>query len=239
MIKISELSVFFPAYNEEENIKKTILSAVKILKKVCKKWEVLVIDDGSKDKTAEIVKQLSKKQKRIKLIRHKENKGYGAALKTGFYSCKYKYICYTDSDGQFDFKEIKKFISAIRNYDLVIGYRKKRTDRLYRRFLAKILRFVNLILFNLNVKDVDCGFKLFKREILYKIGKLITASAITETEFVVRAQRLGFKIKEIGVLHHSRREGEQTGGKIKVILKASWEGLKLWWLLKREKICFS
>jgi len=234
MKKIKELSVFFPAYNEEKNIEKTILKAVQILKKRAQKWEVVVVNDGSQDKTKEIIDKLAENYKEIRLINHKKNKGYGAALKTGIYSCKYSLICFTDSDGQFNFKEIDKFLKKITDFDLVIGYRKRRTDKLYRRLLARVLRLANLILFGINVRDIDCGFKLFKKKIVNKIGELKTESAITETEFIVRAHRAGFKISEVGVTHNSRIEGEQTGGKFKVIFKAGMEGLKLWWILLRK-----
>ncbi len=234
MKKVAALSVFFPAYNEEKNIKSTILQAVKVLNQIAKIWEILVINDGSTDKTAEIVKKLSKKDKRVKLLNHKKNRGYGAALKTGLFKSRYPLICYTDSDGQFNIEEIKKFLPQIKFYDLVIGYREKRTDKLFRRILANILRGANLILFGLHFQDIDCGFKLFKKEVVDKIGKLETESAITETEFVLRAKRMGFKIAQVGVGHNSRLLGEQTGGKFKIIFKAGLEAFKLRLLLLRE-----
>ena len=117
---------------------------------------------------------------------------------------------------------------------MVIGYRIRRTDTLYRRFMAQVLHLVGIILFGINVKDVDCGFKLFKKVILEKIGPLKTASAITETELITRTKKAGFRIKEVGVKHHSRPGGEQTGGKPSVVLKAALEGLRLWLSLARE-----
>lgn len=236
MKKIPQLSVFFPAYNEQKNIKVTVLKAVAVLRQIAKQWEILVIDDGSSDNTGKIVKQLAKKNKNIRLLTHKTNKGYGGALKTGIFNSKYSLICFTDSDGQFDFQEIKKFLPEIEKADLVIGYRGKRTDKYYRRILARTLFLANWILFGLRVKDVDCGFKLFKKKVVDKIGKLVTESAITETEFIVRAQKAGFKIVQVGVNHRSRTKGEQTGGKFQVVLKAGLEGLKLWWFLLMERL---
>ena len=234
MKKVSQLSVFFPAYNEEKNIKETVLKALAILKEIAEKWEIVVVDDGSTDDTAKIVKKLSSNNENIHLISHRKNKGYGGVIKTGIYSCKYDLICYTDSDGQFNFEEIDKFLDKINENDLVIGYRLTRSDDLYRRILARILWLADYILFGLNVKDVDCGFKLFKKNIIDKIGKLKTESAITETEFVVRVKKAGLKIVEVGVKHYSRIEGKQTGGKLKIISKAAIEGLKLWRLLLKE-----
>src|SRR5581483_9287769 len=102
---VSELSVFFPAYNEEGNIKNTILNAKKVLDKVAGRWEIIIVNDGSKDKTSEIAHKLEKEYKGVKVI-DQENKGYGGALKTGLYDCQYDWISFTDSDGQFDFEEI-------------------------------------------------------------------------------------------------------------------------------------
>ena len=234
MKKVSQLSVFFPAYNEEKNIKETVLKALAILKEIAEKWEIVVVDDGSTDDTAKIVKKLSSNNENIHLISHRKNKGYGGVIKTGIYSCKYDLICYTDSDGQFNFEEIDKFLDKINENDLVIGYRLTRSDDLYRRILTRILWLADYILFGLNVKDVDCGFKLFKKNIIGEIGKLKTESAITETEFVVRVKRAGLKIGQVGVKHHLRKDGKQTGGKLKVISKAAIEGLKLWRLLLKE-----
>lgn len=233
---IPEISVFFPAYNEEENIARTVASAVKVLEKIANKYEIIVIDDGSQDKTAQIVKDLSNKDKHIRLVSHHPNQGYGAALNTGFSECRYGVICYTDSDGQFDFEEIYNFIELLKvGNDMVIGYRIKRTDDPYRRLMARILHYVGMVMFGINVKDVDCGFKVFKKDILKKIGLLKTSSAITETELVTRTIRAGFKLAQVGVQHHSREGGEQTGGKPGVILKAAKEGFKLWGILKNEK----
>lgn len=232
---LPELSVFFPAYNEAENIATTVKKAIEELKKCAGRWEVIVVDDGSSDNTANIIKKLIGEEPRVRLIQHVPNRGYGASIKTGMNESKYKYICYTDSDGQFDFKEIHSFIAALNaGFDMVIGYRISRTDNLYRRFMAQVLHLVGIILFGINVKDVDCGFKLFKKEILDKIGPLKTASAITETELVTRTKKAGFKIIEVGVQHHSRPGGEQTGGKPSVVFKAALEGVRLWAALRAE-----
>jgi len=231
MKKVSELSVFFPAYNEAENIKNTVLEAIKVLNETAQQWEIIVVNDGSKDNTIAVVNNLIKTNKKIRLVSHQTNKGYGAAIKTGLASARYKLIAHMDSDGQFTFAEIVKFLEKINQADLVLGYRFKRIDSLYRRILQKILWLADWILFGLKVKDIDCGFKLFKKEVVEKIGKLVTESAITETEFVVRCQKAGFKIIEVRVDHHPRLDGVQTGGKLKVILKAGIEGLYLWWIL--------
>lgn len=225
----TKLSVFFPAYNEEENIGRTVSAAAAWLEKSKIIYEILVIDDGSKDRTPEIVRALAKKNKHIKLIRHTKNRGYGGALKSGLYRSQYPWICFTDSDGQFRFDEITKFLPYAKDHDMIIGFRIARQDNIFRRFFASLLKLGDWILFGLWYKDIDCGFKLFKREVVEKTKPLVTESAITTTEFIYRAKKAGFRIKEVGVTHHARLEGIQTGGQFKIIFKASKEALILWW----------
>jgi glycosyltransferase involved in cell wall biosynthesis len=228
---IKNLSVFFPAYNEQENISRTVRLAVKFLVKNKINYEILVIDDGSIDNTADEVKKLSIKNKKIKLITHKKNRGYGGALRTGMSKAGYEWICFTDSDGQFNFSELERFFPHIESHDLIVGYRQKRKDNALRRLFARLLQWGDFILFGIWLRDIDCGFKLFKKEVVEKVWPLTTESAITETEFMVRAKRAGFKIKEVGVNHLARLEGIQTGGQIRIIAKAMKEALLLFWQL--------
>ncbi len=230
------ISVFLPAYNEEANIQNTILSVDNVLKKIASDYEILIIDDGSTDKTGEMIKKAAKNNSHIRMIAHSKNKGYGAALKTGLYAVRYPWVAQMDSDGQFDFSEINKFLDKKDKADLVIGYRTRRTDSFYRRSMAKILWLADFILYGLNVRDIDCGFKLFKKEVVTKLPILKTESAITVTEFIVRAYAAGFIIKQVGVHHYSRKEGKQTGGKPSIIFKAALQGIILWFYLLKEKI---
>lgn len=233
---VPELSAFFPAYNEEDNIRQTLTKAIKVLQKITPTWEVIVIDDGSKDKTSEIVKEIQKEYpKKVKLITHSPNRGYGGALKSGLYNAQYKWIAFTDADGQFDFKEIYHFIDEAKreNADLVIGYRLQRQDSWKRKLIGQMLKIWNFIWYGVWFKDADCGFKLIKKEVVDEIPHLETESAITETEFLIRAKRAGFKFSEIGVKHYPREEGAQTGGNFKVIFKAAKESFKLWKALRK------
>jgi len=228
---ISELSVFFPAYNEEKNIESTVESAIKTLQEIAKKWEVLVVNDGSTDKTQNVVEKIAKKYPdNVRLITHSPNKGYGGALKSGFYNCKLEWIAFTDSDGQFKFDEITHFIDIANreDADLVIGYRLKREDSFARIMIANLLKVWNFILYGAWFKDADCGFKLVKKQVIDEIPKLQTESAITETEVLIRSKKAGFKISEVGVRHYPRNDGCQTGGNPKVIWKAIVESFKLW-----------
>lgn len=231
MKKIPQLSVFFPVYNEAANIEATVMGALKVLPQVANEYEITIINDGSSDKTAQVVEKLTRRYKTVKLINHPVNRGYGAAIKTGLTTARWPWICYTDADGQFRFEEIGRFLPYVDDADVIVGFRRRRTDNPIRRFLAMLLRIWDTLLFGLNLKDVDCGFKLFKKQVVDAVGPLVTESAITETEFMARAKRSGFIIKEVGVTHHARPEGIQTGAKLKVILKAWAESFKLWWHL--------
>lgn len=229
--KLPELSIFFPFWNEEKNIEKVVENAIIVAKKVATKWEILMIDDGSMDKTLEKARHLEKKYPNLRTITHMPNRGYGAALREGFTHASYKYIVFNDGDGQFDFSEVTKFIQYIDTYDMVIGYRQKRNDRnLYKRLLLmNILRFADLLLFHFHFKDIDCGFKMFKRESLDKMLPFRSEGAIITTEILAKAKQKKLKIKEVGVIHYPRAHGEQTGANFPVLIRAGLEILILWY----------
>jgi len=233
MEKLPELSLFFPAYNEESNLKNTIEKAIPVLKQVALRYEILIINDGSKDKTGEVALQLARKYPFIRVVTHSPNRGYGAALKSGMYKSRFDWIAFTDSDGQFDFSEITKFIKKQKETkaDLVIGYYLKRAVPFYRILGSKIWELSVWLLFGLKVTDTDCGFKFFKKEVVEKIPKLeAERGPFISSEFLIKVQKAGFKIVEVGVHHYPRKAGQQTGSSLKVILS----GLKDLIRLKRK-----
>jgi len=225
------ISVFFPTYNEEGNIKNTVLKAVKVLEKVFKEWEIVIVNDGSIDNTKKIATELSKTNTRIRVINHEVNKGYGASLQTGFYNTKYDWIVFTDSDGQFDFSEITKFVETQENTnaDLVIGYYKNRQVSKFKKITSKMWELAVMLLFGLHVKDIDCGFKLISKEVINKIPRLESQrGAFISSEFLIKAKRQGFKMVEIPVTHFPRVEGKGTGRDVKVIIKSFVDLFRLW-----------
>lgn len=227
---ISELSVFFPAYNEEGSIKKTVEDAKKVLLKIANKWEIVVVNDGSRDKTSQIAHELSKKDKKIRVI-DQENKGYGGAVKTGLYDSQYQWIAFTDSDGQFDFSEISNFIEEqkITKADLVIGYYKKRQVSKFKIWTSKLWEISVFILFGLHVTDIDCGFKFISKKVIDKIPKLESErGAFISSEFLIKSKKEEFKIVEIPVTHYPRVKGTGTGRNINVIVKSFFDLGKLW-----------
>lgn len=226
-----KITAFFPAHNEEANIGELAKKTSKVLSELCEEYEIIVVNDGSKDKTKEVVENLMKEDKHIRLINHEVNKGYGAALKSGFYNAKYEWIFFTDGDGQFDVSEIKKLIDLSKDCDIATGYRIKRQDPIHRKINAFAWGTLVKLLFGFKVKDVDCAFKLIKKEIIDKI-QLEADGAMISTELLAKANKLGYRIKEVGVNHYPRKAGKQTGAKLKVILRAFKELFKLYGKLK-------
>lgn len=235
MNKISELSLFFPCYNEEKNIEKTVTAALLVLPRVANKWEILLINDGSKDKTGKIIDSLAKKHKNIRTIHHAVNRGYGAAVKSGLYNSRYDWITFTDSDGQFDFSEITSFIEKQRetNADLVVGYYKKRQVSKFKILTSKMWELAVFILFGLKVHDIDCGFKFISKKVIQSIPELTSErGAFISSEFLIKAKKGKFKIVEIPVTHYPRVAGLGTGRNIDVIIESFKDLLKLWLSLK-------
>jgi glycosyltransferase involved in cell wall biosynthesis len=233
-MSVDTLSVSMPAYNEEKNIGKTIENVLSVLKTLnLKDYEVIVVDDGSKDKTAQVVKNLEKKDSHIKLVDHEVNKGYGEAVKSGLYSAKMDYIVFVDSDGQFDFADINKLIEKIDEVDIVVGYRINRQDSPMRLINGWGWTQLSNILFGLGVKDIDCGFKLFKKKVIDTIPKIeSTRGAMINPEVLAKSKKAGFRIAQVGVSHFPRTEGSSTGAKLSVIFSSFADLIKMWWKLK-------
>ncbi len=228
---LNELSVFYPAYNEGERIAKTIEKTFAYLPKVAKKYEVIVVNDGSKDNTGSVVEKLMKKYKELKMITHSPNKGYGEALKSGFANSQYEWVVFTDSDGQFDFGEISEFIKTQRRTkaDLVIGYYKKRAVPFYRKLNSQLWQLIVYMLFGLKVRDIDCAFKLINRKVIEGIGPLESGrGAFISSEFLIKAKKKGFKIVEIPITHYARAGGKGTGANLDVIIQSFVDLFSLW-----------
>lgn len=228
---IHELSVFLPTYNEEENIKITTLKVQDVLEKIADNWEIIIVNDGSTDRTLESAKALVRSDRRIRLINHEKNLGYGAALKTGFYNARFPWIAFIDSDGQFDFSEITSLIEKQKetNADLVIGYYKKRQVSRSVILTTKLWVYFVFFLFGLKVRDIDCGFKLVRKSVIDKIPKLESErGAFISSELLIKAKKKNFKTVEVPVTHYPRTKGRATARKIDVIFRSFVDLFKLW-----------
>lgn len=225
---VEELSIFFPFWNEEKNIEQVVRKAIPVAEGLSKKWEIIMIDDGSSDKTLQLAQKLASENKRLRFVSHSPNRGYGAALKEGFAHARYGLVVFNDGDGQFDFSQISKFIEKIDDADIVIGFRKKRIDHPLRHLLMNLLKIWDFAFFGFYYRDIDCGFKMFKREALEKIQPLLSEGAMITTEILARAKRAGLRITEVEVSHYPRRYGNQSGGNVRVVLRAIFESFLLW-----------
>lgn len=224
--KIS-LSLFFPAYNEEENIAATVAEAQAIAEKVSDDYEIIIVNDGSKDKTGDIADALALKDARIKVVHHHPNQGYGAAVWSGVQVATKEHVFFTDADLQFDIQELSKLVEYVDTHDVIIGYRAKRRDPFMRLVNAKGWNILNRILFGLKVKDIDCAFKLFKRAVIKDIP-VQSRGAMLSAELLIRLARQGIVFKEIPVTHLPRRMGSPTGAKPAVIIRAFKEMIKMY-----------
>ncbi len=213
------LSVFFPAYYDELNIGKVTRNAVKILEELkLKDYEIIIIEDGSPDRTGEVADELAGEFSKVRVIHHEKNMGYGATLKDGFVNAKMDYVFYTDGDNQFDLTEMKKFIALIPFSDIVVGYRKHKQYSLYRKFTSLCYNYLLKIIFDIHYWDIDCAFKLFKTDLFRKI-EIKSIDAFIDAEIMLKANLLDYTVTELGVQHLPRLDGVSTGARPSVILR--------------------
>lgn len=231
--RVPELSVFFPAYNEEANVRTTTEAILRVLPSVADRFEVLIVDDGSLDQTGTIADELSAANPNVRVIHHATNRGYGGALRTGFYNCRHELIAFIDGDGQFDFGEIPRFLAASPHADLVVGYRLQRRDSLLRTLNARAWGMLIGAVFRLRVRDIDCAFKLIHKNVLRKISRLRSDGAMISAELLVRCRNAGLSIQEVPVHHFPRHAGEQSGANLRVIVKAFRDLFGLWRALRQ------
>ncbi|MEX2012950.1 MAG: glycosyltransferase family 2 protein [Candidatus Levyibacteriota bacterium] len=228
MDKVPELSVFFPFWNEEKNIERVVKKAIPVVQKIASKWEIIMVDDGSSDNTLKIAKKLASQNPNLVVVSDPKNRGYGSALRYGFSKAKYSLVVFNDGDGQFDLGEVSKMLPKIKKADIVIGFRKKRLDNPFRHVLMNLLKIWDFILFGLYFKDIDCGFKLFSKEALRKITPFKSEGAMITTEILAKAKKKNLKIAQVQVTHYPRKYGDQSGGNLRVIIRAVRESLILW-----------
>ena len=220
------LSVFFPCYNEEANVEPLARKTMAVLEPLVHDWELILVNDGSRDKTAEIIDRLGAENPRIRPVHHAKNGGYGAALQTGFRSATRDYVFFTDGDGQFDIREIDMMLVRRNEADILCGYRKHRQDKWIRKANAACWGWLVKRMLRFRCRDVDGAFKLFRREIFDRI-EMKSTGAMISAEILARATHAGYTMIDIPVTHLPRTAGTQTGAKFRVILKAFKELVKL------------
>jgi glycosyltransferase involved in cell wall biosynthesis len=227
------ISVFFPCYNEQDNVGSTVEKALDVLGKLGMDFEVIIIDDGSSDDTGQIANELAGRDGRIKVVHHPDNLGYGAALQSGFAAATKELVFYTDGDGQFDIGEMPPLLPLLEQYDIVSCYRLNRRDSLVRKINGWCWTKLVCLLFGLKIRDIDCAFKLYKREVFQGLH-LSSTGALIDTEVLARASRRGYLITQKGVHHYPRTAGSQTGSDLRVILRAFRELFMLYGNIRRQ-----
>jgi len=219
LASIPSISVFFPCHNEAPNIGPLVSKTLHVLGKLTPDFEIIIVDDGSTDGTYKIIDSLAAEYDTVKAVHHEKNLGYGAALQSGFRAATKKLVFYTDSDGQFDIAEMPKLLPMMKQYDVVSCYRLDRQEGLIRKINAWAWTKLVCRVFKMNVRDIDCAFKLFKRRIFDDI-KIRSTGALIDAEILARATRKGYSITQTGVHHYPRKAGVQSGAKLSVIFRA-------------------
>jgi glycosyltransferase involved in cell wall biosynthesis len=231
--RVPALSYFFPAHNEEANLRGLVEEALATLPELAETFEIVIVDDGSRDATPRIADELAAADPRIRVVHHPRNRGYGAALRSGFAASRYELLAFTDGDRQFQVVDLGRLTARYLQggADAVVGYRIKRADPLVRTLYAKAYRLANRIFFGLRITDVDCACKLFRRDALAGIN-VESGGAFFSAELLIKLRAVGRRVVEVGVPHYPRTAGSPTGAKPQVVFRAIrdfWSlRLRLW-----------
>ncbi len=213
------LSVVMPAHDEEVAISDTVHAVIEAVSRWTANFEVIVVNDGSRDRTRTILEGIASADSRLRVINHEENQGYGAALVSGFEAITKDLVFFMDSDGQFDIHDLERFFPLIERFDAVLGYRVHRQDTFMRKFNAWGWKMLVSIIFKLSVKDIDCAFKLYRARFFHE-HRLETRGAMINTEILYKFKRAGYTYTQVGVHHLPRKGGRATGAKPEVIARA-------------------
>jgi glycosyltransferase involved in cell wall biosynthesis len=225
------LSVFLPAYNDSGTIASLVITSLKTAARLTPNFEVIIVNDGSADATAEILDELARTYPQVRVVHHETNRGYGGALRTGFASATRDLIFYTDGDAQYDPAEMEALWAALNdNVDLVNGYKISRSDPLHRIVIGRIYHHTVKLLFGLKVRDVDCDFRLMRRAIFDRVA-LEKNSGVICLEMMKKIQDAGFRIAEVPVHHYHRAFGKSQFFNFRRLFKTGIDVMRLWFAL--------
>jgi glycosyltransferase involved in cell wall biosynthesis len=227
------LSIVLPAYNEEANVESAVNEVSTTAQKLGLDYEIVLVNDGSTDRTGEIARELAQRTANFRLVEHFPNRGYGGALKAGFAAASKDLIAFFPADKQFDFSEVERLLKRIKEADIVCGYRAIRRDNIIRKLNAFGWKLMVVSLFGYLCRDIDCGFKVFRRRILSQVN-IISDGAMIDTELLAGARARGLSIVEEPLTHLPRRSGEATGANLRVIVKAFRDLVQFRWRLNQE-----
>ncbi|MBI2955632.1 MAG: glycosyltransferase family 2 protein [Chloroflexi bacterium] len=230
--KVSEsVSVFFPAYNDGGTIASMVISADTVLRTYTTDYEIIVVNDGSSDYTQEMLDELETKYDRLRIVKHVKNRGYGGAIRSGLSSATKDLVFYTDGDAQYDPHEIVLLFGALRDgVDVVNGYKISRNDPLHRIIIGRLYHWTVRTAFGLNLKDVDCDFRLIRRSVLDRV-QLISNSGVICVEMMKKIQDAGFVIEQVPVHHFHRAYGISQFFNFRRVFKTLVDLTRLWFEL--------
>ncbi|MBM4044690.1 MAG: glycosyltransferase family 2 protein [Planctomycetes bacterium] len=233
------ISVFFPVYNDEATVEMLVTTVRGVLEGVTNDWEIILVDDCSPDRSGEIADRLAAADSRVRVIHHEANRGYGGALRSGFSACTKDLIFYTDGDGQYDVKELPLLLERIEEADVVNGWKIKRGDRFYRKFIGRIYHHTAKILFGLRMRDVDCDFRLMRRKVIDTI-RLESNSGVICVEMMTKIFGSGFTVVEVPVHHYPRVAGQSQFFRFGRIMKVCRGLFGQWWklIVRRGKYAY-
>jgi glycosyltransferase involved in cell wall biosynthesis len=232
--RLPGLSVVLPCFDEAPNVAAAVAEARRAAARWADRFEVVVVDDGSRDGTRAVAAALAAADPRVRVVVHERNRGYGAAVRSGLAATRMPWVLLTDGDLQFDLAELERFLPAAASHDLVAGYRMDRADPAARRLAAHAWNVLMRRSFGVTLRDVDCAFKLLRGDAARALP-LRSEGAMVSTELLVRAAAAGWRIEEVGVHHRPRQAGEPTGGDLRVIARAFRERRALLRALREER----
>jgi glycosyltransferase involved in cell wall biosynthesis len=238
MKKLPSITAFFPAFNDAATIPSMVISVLHALHRVTDDYEVVVVNDGSQDHTGEMLEELRRLYPRVRILTHLQNKGYGAALRSGFGAAQKEWIFYTDGDAQYDPCELVDLVAAVTpETDVVNGYKIERSDPLHRIIIGRLYHHIVRLLFGFHLRDVDCDYRLMKRSIFEKVELQSTSGTIC-LEMVKKMQDFGYRFAEIPVHHYHRAHGKSQFFNLTRLYRTALQLVSLWWKLvvKREHL---
>ncbi|HSG01794.1 MAG TPA: glycosyltransferase family 2 protein [Vicinamibacterales bacterium] len=225
------LSVFFPAYNDGGTIASLVIEARKTAERLTPDFEIIVVNDGSADTTADIADELARTYPEVRVVHHERNRGYGGALRSGFAAARKDYVFYTDGDAQYDPTELAALWAKMTSeVDLVNGYKISRSDPIHRIIIGRIYHHTVKLLFGLKVRDVDCDFRLMRRAIFDRV-RLEHNSGVICLEMMKKIQDAGFRIAEVPVHHYHRAFGRSQFFNFSRLARTAVDVARLWWQL--------
>ncbi len=225
------ISAFFPAYNDAGTIGDLVITALQTLQQITPDYEVVVVNDGSTDHTARVLNELARRNPRVRVIHHDRNRGYGAALRTGFANARKEWVFYTDGDGQYDPRELLRLVRAVRDdVDIVNGYKIFRCDPLHRIVFGLVYHHVTRLAFGFRLRDVDCDFRLIRRRVLERVP-LESNTGVICVEMVKKFQDAGFRFAEVPVCHFHRVYGKSQFFQFRRLCRVAVHLVRLWYQL--------